>query len=93
MNPEISTLDLGTIAKHGLTDTTPCAGCGKQTRSHFIANSGKGWEEIDRENQLNGLPAGTEVRFTVVCHGCFTDMDDEWEPRTDAESTFRGTIG
>lgn len=85
-------IDLERLAKSGPSAMTPCAGCGKQTKSHVIYNTGSGWGELDRRNPLADVDPGTPVKLTVVCHSCFEGIADGWWPRKGAEVT-EGVVG
>lgn len=78
--------NMETLANEGPSETGPCAGCGKPTKSHVVVTDGDGWWELKEENTLSGVEPGSEIRFGTVCHSCFIDMDDDWKP------SYQGTV-
>ena len=68
------------LARTGPKELAPCGGCGKKTKSHVLVNTGSGWEELELPDPLDHVEVGVEVKFIVVCHSCFADMGDQWEP-------------
>jgi len=77
---EMTQIDLETLARTGPTQLSPCGDCGKQTKSHVVVHDGSKWRELSRRDPLGSVEPGTTVKFVVVCHSCFKDMDDNWEP-------------
>ena len=71
------------LARSGTDEPAPCCDCGKPTTSHVVVNYGSGWEEISEDVQEELLDITVSSKLAVICHTCFIDMDEDWEPDKD----------